>query len=122
MHAPLILIVDDEDHIGMFAALILKRAGFQTQRATNVQAALELFSDRVDLLLTDWAMPVMNGDELAVKLRESKPGLKVLFMSGNVELAMRPDLDLKSGVNFLEKPFGSEELLSIVKTALPTTG
>nr|WP_281721463.1 response regulator [Nitrosomonas nitrosa] len=118
MNAPLILIVDDEEQVGMFASIFLKRAGFRTLRASNARSALGLFTDEIDILLTDWAMPDMTGGDLAAQLLERKPTLRVLFMSGNAELPMQPGSTLEPGVNFIQKPFVSEDLIALVRQAL----
>ena len=118
MSAPLILIVDDEEQVGMFASIFLNRAGLRTLRASNARSALGLFTDEIDILLTDWAMPDMTGGELAARLRERKPTLRVLFMSGNAELPVQPGSTLEAGVNFIQKPFVSEDLIALVRQAL----
>ena len=118
MNTPLILVVDDEEQVGMLAALFLKRAGYRTIRASTVQEALEVFTDEIDLLLTDWAMPDMSGDELAAQLLERKGSLRVVFMSGNAVSSLAGVVALEPGINFIQKPFGSNELLTLVARAL----
>jgi DNA-binding NtrC family response regulator len=118
MNAPLVLVVDDEEQVGMFAAIFLKRAGYQVMRASSASQALEVFTDEVDALLTDWAMPDLTGGELAGRLVAQKPSLHVFFMSGNPELPTQPGLALKPGINFIPKPFGREELIEMLARAL----
>ena len=118
MNAPLILVVDDEEQVGMFAAIFLKRAGYQVIRASSASQALEVFTDEVDALLTDWAMPDLTGGELAGRLVAQKPSLHVFFMSGNPEVLTQPGSALKPGVNFIQKPFGSEELIEMLERTL----
>jgi two-component system, cell cycle sensor histidine kinase and response regulator CckA len=118
MSAPLILVVDDEEQVGLFATLFLQRAGYRTVRTSSATEALEVFSDEIDLLLTDWAMPDLSGDELAAQLLERNPSLPVIFMSGNSMTAIRSTVPLEAGVNFIPKPFGREDLVSAVSNAL----
>lgn len=66
----------------------------------------------IDLLLTDVAMPTLRGQELAERLRASRPSLRVLFMSG----AIGADKDERDG--FVQKPFSRDSLRESVKQAL----
>ena len=73
----------------------------------------------VDLLLTDIIMPKgISGAELVVQLQADKPGLKVLYMSGYPGEVVGRGLDLRVGVNFLQKPFIPATLGQIVRDCL----
>jgi two-component system, cell cycle sensor histidine kinase and response regulator CckA len=72
----------------------------------------------VDVLLTDVVMPVISGQELAKRIRASRPSLPVLFMSGYNEEAVLQDGVLVSGTAFLEKPFTPSFLLHRVREIL----
>lgn len=117
--SPVILIVDDEEHIPILVSFILKRAGFTTITANSGTEALELWRDDIDLVIIDCAMPDLFGDELALRLLEKKKSLKILFMSGNP----LPSLELMSpseeDVNFLPKPFDLKDLPKVVRRLLP---
>jgi two-component system cell cycle sensor histidine kinase/response regulator CckA len=115
---PLILIVDDEEKIAFFAALALKKAGFQTIEATSGKQALDIWSTAVDLLLTDCVMPDLFGDQLAARLKEQKPSLKVIFMSGNPIGSLEFGFPLELDVNFVQKPFELQHLVSVVQNAM----
>ena len=73
-----------------------------------------------DLLLTDIIMPEgVSGKQLAAQLQAQKPGLKVIYMSGDPgEVAARGGLDLHDGVNFLQKPFAAPKLAHAVRECL----
>jgi two-component system, cell cycle sensor histidine kinase and response regulator CckA len=73
--------------------------------------------DLIDLLLTDMIMPVMDGKELAERLKKKHPGLKMLFMSGYPERS-NSSSDVDEGVTLLEKPFLRESLARAVRKAL----
>lgn len=85
-----ILVVDDSPVALHFFALVLRQAGYRVLEASHVHEAQRLASGGlcVDLLLTDFQMPVMNGVELAVWFRERMPSLPVLLVTGSPELAV----------------------------------
>lgn len=81
---PIVLVVDDEPLVADTLAMILTRAGYDTVRAYNGRAALEIArARRPDLLISDVAMPGMNGVELALGLVAMDPGCKVVLFSGH---------------------------------------
>jgi CheY-like chemotaxis protein len=113
----LILVVDDEDQLAHLACLFLRRAGYQTLKANSASEAVDVWNAEIELLLTDCAMPDSWGDQLAIQLLERKPTLKVLFMSGNSPDTIDASIPLRSGVNFIQKPFVADELLTLVTQA-----
>ena len=118
MKEPLILVVDDEEQIALCATMFLKRAGYRTLRAASGEQALEIFTDEVDAVITDCAMPGLSGDKLAMLLLQRKPTLRALFMSGNEVDSIRSDIPLEPGLNFISKPFLGEQLVSFVIQAV----
>jgi CheY-like chemotaxis protein len=97
-----ILLVDDEQGILNLITAVLRSAGHQTLSARNGLEALALYrsySELIDLVVTDLTMPVMDGYELIGRIQETKPGAKIICMSGYLE-----DICPK-GVKFLCKPF-----------------
>jgi two-component system cell cycle sensor histidine kinase/response regulator CckA len=114
----LVLVVDDEEYIVILASLALKRAGYKTIRATSGQQALEAWTGEVDVLLTDCVMPDLFGDQLAARLLEQKPSLKVLFMSGNPAGSLELSVPMEENVNFIQKPFEVDALVGLVGRAL----
>ena len=79
---------------------------------------MEALSEPVDLLLTDVVMPGMNGRELAARIAERQPGLRVLFTSGYGEEVIARHGVLETGVLLLQKPFALSRLASLVREAL----
>ena len=118
MSEPLVLVVDDEEQIALCATMFLKRAGYRTLRAASGDQALEIFTDEVDAVLTDCAMPGLSGDKLAMLLQQRKPTLRALFMSGNEVDSIRSEIPLEPGLNFIPKPFRAEQLVAFVVQAL----
>jgi two-component system, cell cycle sensor histidine kinase and response regulator CckA len=72
----------------------------------------------IDLLVTDLVLPLMNGPELAEKLKTARPGMKVLFTSGYADEAMSSRGIIADDLAYLPKPFNPEKLTAKVKEAL----
>ena len=77
---------------------------------------------RIDLMVTDMIMPEMSGDELAGRLREAFPRLRVLYMSGYSDNAVLGQGMLTPEMEFLAKPFSQDKLLQKVRRILETSG
>ena len=123
-----VFVVEDEAQVRDYVCTSLKQAGYKVFDAECGKQALkawDAFGKDVDLLLTDMVMPNgITGSLLAKTLREIKPTLKVIYMSGYSTEISSPDLQFNEGENFLQKPFGQGRLLAIVSGALknnPTT-
>jgi PAS domain S-box-containing protein len=114
-----ILLVEDEPGLRDIAQRVLARAGFDVTAAAGPDEAIlaaETMTERLDLLLTDVVMPGMRGPELAIRLRSSRPGLRVLLVSGYAEEIVEGGRD--DSLPFLAKPFSAESLLTAVDAAL----
>ncbi len=86
--------------------------------ACDGEDALHVFDGRerdFDLLITDVIMPRMSGQEIASRLLERRPGMKVLYMSGYPDNALVRDGILTDGINFLQKPFSAALLRNKVR-------
>ncbi len=115
-----ILVVEDDEKVRKFVYTILSRSGYEVLTAASGGDALIIFekqADRVDLVLSDLVMPVMAGDELVQRLRQSDPELRVILMSGNPSWRTK-DVEIPADIPFLEKPFGPEALLECVQRVL----
>jgi CheY-like chemotaxis protein len=116
-----VLLVEDESAVLRLSKIVLERFGYNVLTAGTPSEALQVFAThdgRVHLLVTDVVMPEMNGRELAARLRESRPELKALFVSGYSASALAPRGVLDEGVHFLQKPFSLEDLAASVRHAL----
>ncbi len=114
-----ILIVDDEPAHRLMIALHLKEAGHEVVEAADGREGLEAAAkEPVDLVLMDVRMPVLDGQQALVKLKESQPELPVIMMTafGSIQDAVQA---LKAGAwDYLTKPLDAEELVIKVDKAL----
>ena len=113
-----ILIVEDDTQVRALASTILGRAGYQLTARGDPRQALDVDPASFDLLLSDVLMPNMDGPTLAGALRERRPDLPVLFMSGFSDRTDVDDVARLSSQPLLAKPFGPAELLNAVRRAL----
>jgi two-component system cell cycle sensor histidine kinase/response regulator CckA len=116
-----ILLVEDEDAVRTFGARALRGKGYEVLEASNGDNALEVLESTdktIDLVISDVVMPGIDGPSLVRMLREKKPDLKVIFISGYAEETYRDELDEENGVHFLPKPFSLKELATKVKEVL----
>jgi PAS domain S-box-containing protein len=115
-----VLIVEDTASVRMFVNEILTDAGYRCTQAADVATALSILEHdaSVDLLLTDVGMPQMNGRELAQRMRDWRPNVPVLFMTGYAENALNRQHFLGEGMDMIIKPFHMVEFLDKVRTML----
>ena len=116
-----ILVADDESHIVLVVSLKLRNAGFEVLTASDGEEAAELcLSERPDLLITDYQMPLLTGLELCHKLRldertKSIPAIMLTARGFDIE----PQEMIDAGIAaFLAKPFSPRELLARVNDLL----
>jgi nitrogen-specific signal transduction histidine kinase/CheY-like chemotaxis protein len=116
-----ILLVEDEDPVRALAAKILRGLGYQVMEAKLGREAITIADAHdagIDLLLTDVVMPGYSGADLARKLAESRPALKVLFMSGYTDEAIIHHGVLDANIAYLQKPFTPDVLAAKVREVL----
>ncbi|HUL50364.1 MAG TPA: ATP-binding protein [Gemmatimonadales bacterium] len=116
-----ILLVEDEEPVRSLAARSLRQAGYVLIVASRPSEAIELASrheGEIDLLLTDVIMPGSNGRELARRLAESRPGLRVLYISGYADGTVTQQGILGPDIALLEKPFTPAALAQRVRATL----
>ena len=114
-----ILVVTDDQPCAAHCAALLRGEGYSVETADSVVAAMQQLREHpADLVLTDIVMPGgMNGRDLAVKLRERWPDLKVLYTSGYAYGATLEPLNGR-GSHFIGKPFRRRDLAAKVREVL----
>ena len=117
-----VLLVEDEVSVRHLVARFLGLKGFTVLVAEHGREAMAFWTKqggKIDLLLTDVILPGgMSGRELAEHFQTEQPTLKVLFTSGYHMDLLNSAGTLDAGINFLQKPYRPEELLSAVRAVL----
>ncbi|MDB4944212.1 MAG: sensor hybrid histidine kinase [Labilithrix sp.] len=116
-----ILLVEDEDQVRAVARAILAQRGYVVLDARDPAEATRICTEHaqpIDLLLSDVVMPQMGGPELARRLREARPDMKVVFMSGYTDDAVVRLGVLTGSVAFVQKPFTADVLAAKVREVL----
>lgn len=115
-----VLVVDDEPQICAFVSRVLEGAGYRVTTAADGPAAIASVAQDgpPDLLFTDYKMPRMDGDELAARLRQRTPDLKVLYLTGYSQALFSSRGMLWEGEAFLEKPCSPTGILQGVSMIL----
>lgn len=121
-----ILLVEDEERVREVIELTLSLSGYHvlsTESSLEASRIIESQSARIDLLVTDFALPFMNGGDLAARFRRARPDAKVLFVSGFpkhdvLELEGR---GARANTDFLQKPFTPEALEEKIQKLLEDT-
>jgi PAS domain S-box-containing protein len=115
------LIVEDEDALREVTRRLLTRQGYTVITAANGAEAITAansYRGPIDLLITDVIMPQMLGREAAEKIQQTRPEIRVLYMSGYARPFLASQGRLDPGVTLLDKPFTERELLDKVDTVL----
>jgi CheY-like chemotaxis protein/two-component sensor histidine kinase len=111
-----ILVVDDDALIAMSTVDMLEDLGHKAFEANSGARALDILRDdrRIDLLMTDYLMPRMNGALLARAARELRPELPILLATGYAELPSTSDVDLPR----IDKPYSQDQLAAAIDNVL----
>jgi PAS domain S-box-containing protein len=120
-----VLVVEDQDDVRSVVIAILKHYGYRVLSAADGEAALSLVQGHeapIHLLLTDVVMPGMAGNELATRVKQLRPQMKVLFTSGYTQDLIGNDGVLERNVAFLAKPYTPEALGVTVREVLAASG
>jgi signal transduction histidine kinase/ActR/RegA family two-component response regulator len=117
----IVLLVEDEDAVRSLVRGVLHARGYAVLDASNAAEAVRISNDFVGpihVLLTDVVMPDVNGRELADQLKQTRPEMRLLYMSGYTEDQVVHHGVMTSDVGFLQKPFTPERLLRKLRETL----
>ncbi len=116
-----VAVVDDDPMMLDVLSRILQRENFELLMASGGPEIIQKLSEHsgdVDLLVTDYAMPNMQGRELAEHVRERFPLVKVLYQTGFSDMLFEDRMELEEGAAFLEKPFTARGLREAARLVL----
>ncbi len=116
-----ILLVEDNDMVRELTRSVLGILGYEVLEAESPQKALEMLKarpEKIDLLLTDLVMPKMSGAQLAERIKEMIPDVRVLFMSGYTANIVARHGIMANRVNFIQKPFTMKDLSRAIRKTM----
>jgi len=116
-----VVVVDDDPMMLDVLSRILQRENFDLLLASGGPEVIQKLAEHtgsVDLLVTDYAMPDMQGSELADHVRQRFPAVKVLYQTGFSDMLFDDRVELEEGAAFLEKPFTARGLREAVRLVL----
>ena len=115
------MLVDDEESLRTVVVDLLTHLGYHILSASGGQEALAIaakYCGKIDLLLTDVVMDPLNGPALAEALAQTRPDMKVIYISGYANPALAPDGILKPGTVLVNKPFTMKILSAKLREVL----
>lgn len=113
-----ILVVEDNESVGQFAASLLEDLGYSTSWAHDAQSALSLIEEKgesFDAIFSDVVMPGMSGVELARLVRETRPSMPIILTSGYSHVLAE---ETDHGFELLQKPYSADKLAQVLGKAL----
>jgi PAS domain S-box-containing protein len=112
-----VLVVEDEPVVRGVITEMLHDQGYRVLEATDGPSGLRMLrlNERIDLLVTDVGLPGMNGRQLADQARETRPGLKILFITGYAENVAIAKGFLQPGMEMITKPFDLDNLAQRIR-------
>jgi len=116
-----VLAVEDDEMVRALIRRMLETRGYTVLLASHGDEALRLLERHpgcIDLLMTDVVMPGMSGRDLADRVAELRPSIKVLYLSGYTDDAIVRHGVLEPGIAFLQKPFTADRLARRVREVL----
>jgi DNA-binding NtrC family response regulator len=114
-----VLVVDDDDALGMVLTGLLAQAGYEALYVQSAQAALDAIGQRaIDVVLTDLRMPGMDGMQLLRELARRAPEIPVVMITAHGTVALAVEAMKAGAKEFLTKPFDRDEVLFTVRKAL----
>jgi CheY-like chemotaxis protein len=116
-----VLVVEDEAAVRSVAKVALERSGYRVLLAPNGIEALKVFQqapDQISVVLLDWTMPLLSGEETLNRLRAIRPDVRVLLSSGYNQAEFMERFSGQGLTGFLGKPYSAANLVARVKSAI----
>lgn len=115
----MIYVIDDDDAVRQSLEFLLSTAGFKSRGFESARAFLDVLGEiESGCVITDVRMPEITGIDLLRKVKEVKPGLPVIVITGHGDVALAVEAMKIGAIDFLEKPFDDDGLIAAVKAAL----
>ena len=108
-----VLLVEDEENIREVEGEMLKYLNFNVISATNGKEALEIVKSgkKIDIILIDWYMPVMNGEEAILKIKEINDNIPIFVVSGAISKKIEEFKRKNIILDIINKPFNKKEVI-----------
>ncbi len=116
-----ILVIDDEDMLRSLLTEMLTDSGYKVLVASNGLEAIEIYQkqkNEIDLVISDIGMPKMGGEETFKQLKIINPNVKLIFISGFLEIEKKIELENLGICGFVQKPFQAHLLLNLIQQIL----
>jgi len=117
-----VLFVDDEEPMAIMGKMLLERLGYKVEIATDPVKVIDLLKSKpkswIELVVTDFSMPGINGRQLAEQIFTINPDLPVILCTGYSEQHMEEGLNKTNIKKYLEKPFNMSEMATAVRAVL----
>ncbi|HEX6307275.1 MAG TPA: PAS domain S-box protein [Longimicrobiales bacterium] len=115
-----VLLVEDDEAVRSLARRTLEGKGYSVVEAADGEEALRIAraGGEIDVVVTDLTMPRLNGEELALRIRETQPDAGIVLMSGFSEHSLVREGRIEENGYFLEKPFTPAALVDVVRAAM----
>ena len=113
-----VFIVDDDDAVRNAVSMSLSVAGFTVKAHASAQSFLGEYRDQPGCLIADVQMPNMNGLELQQELKNNNIEIPIIFITGHGDVRMSVNALKAGAIDFIEKPFSKEQLVSRVREAV----
>ncbi|MGJ0239041.1 response regulator [Novosphingobium fluoreni] len=115
-----VMVVEDDPSVRMIVTELLSEVGYGVLEATDADTAIPILqsNQRIDLLVSDVGLPGMNGRQLAEVARQSRPDLKILFITGYAQNAAVRAGFLADGMDMMTKPFAVDALATKIRDIL----
>lgn len=120
MHAPTLLIVDDEERMRRLFELVLKPAGYQLLLASSGDEAIRMLQeqDSIDLIITDLQLGTLSGMDVLEAAHQQAPDVPVLIVTGYGTVKSAVEAMQKGAYDYISKPVDNEELKIVIARAL----
>ena len=115
----MIYVIDDDDAVRQSLEFLLATAGYKARGFDSARAFFDVLPEiEAGCIITDVRMPEITGIDLLRKVKETKPGLPVVVITGHGDVALAVEAMKIGAIDFLEKPFDDDGLIAAVKAAL----